>query len=99
MEANTILDLYYGNIDPQTTVKKSTPELEAFRCQLLKQEEDLLSTLSEEAKHSFLSYSSIWSQYLALSNEATFVTGFLLGIQIMCDTIASDNPISSAHTG
>ena len=70
MARNSILDLYYGNLDPQTMVSKATPELEQFRQQLLTYEKELLNNLSENDKTAFMNYAKTWTQYQALACEA-----------------------------
>lgn len=92
MARNSILDLYYGNLDPQTMVSKATPELEQFRQQLLTYEKELLNNLSENDKAAFMNYSKTWTQYQALACEATFVSAFRLGVQLMHDAIGSSIP-------
>ena len=80
-------DFWYGNIDPREYDKSSCSECkEAFRL-LVKNEEKLQATFSDEQKELFARYTDCISEYQTLAECKLFQHSFSLGVRMMAEAL------------
>ena len=77
-----IEEFYYGNIEPQESITELKSEIKKKLDALSQTEEQLTSKLADEEKALFLKYASQSSEFLCVSNEDSFITGFRLGAKL-----------------
>ncbi len=85
---NSILELYYGNIDAQAGQTVITTELRNNLKVLSNKEEQLRSTLSGDTLKLFEEYVELYNKFTAISSADGFIGGFKLGARITYDTFA-----------
>ena len=86
--ANFIEELYYGNIEPQNTKKKSKAYSKEMKV-LTENEDILLEKLPEEDKKLFLEYVDVWGIVDGESVVDSFIIGFRLGARFTYDAFVS----------
>ncbi len=80
-------DFWYGNIDPREYDKSSCSECkEAFRL-LVKNEEKLRATFTDEQKELFARYTDCISEYQNLAECKLFQHSFSLGVRMMAEAL------------
>ncbi len=78
----TLEDLYYGNIHPsERDIKKSSRESALLRL-LLKNENDLIATLTEQQKEIFQKCKDAESEMYSVVQIQSFTEGFRLGMRL-----------------
>lgn len=88
-----IEELYYGNIKPcEKRFYKDSQYAKALDI-FCKNEESLTKMLSGEKLNLFLDLVNASDEISAVSNLECFKTGFRLGVNMMCDSLISDNKI------
>ncbi len=85
-----IEDFYYGNIEPQECCLELKHELKKKLSILTEKEEELNSKLSGEEKDLFVTYISIYNDFLTVSIADGFNTCFRLGAKFTHDTFVTD---------
>ena len=88
--SNFIEDLYYGNIEPQELSTELSAKLKKKLSKLTENEEQLTAKLNGEEKELFLNYVSAYTEFLSLSNEVSFISGFRLGAKFTYDAFIDD---------
>ena len=83
---NIILDLFYGNIEPQELTTEITPRLRKLLNKLTTTEESFKSTLDEDSRNEFEKYVNEYNELSAVSCSDAFVSGFRLGAKFAYDT-------------
>ena len=86
-----IEELYYGNIDPQTSGVEDDEGVQRTMQTIRENEDFFADILTGEEKKRFLDFADAWS---AFNGEATldgFITGFRLGARFVLDTFLSDD--------
>ena len=85
----TLEDLYYGNIHPsERDIKKSSRESALLRL-LLKNENDLIATLTEQQKEIFQKCKDAESEMHCASGLSSFVEGFRLGMKLTVEGLCN----------
>ncbi|MEE0946860.1 MAG: hypothetical protein U0M42_08570 [Acutalibacteraceae bacterium] len=84
-----IEEFYYGNIDPQARSTKQNKTVQKQMEVLMKTEDLLTNTLTDEPKKWFLDFSNAWSVVNGESNLDSFIMGFRLGANFACDAFIS----------
>lgn len=85
-----IEDFYYGNIEPQECCSELKHELKKKLSILTEKEEELNSKLGVEEKDLFVTYTSIYNDFLTVSIADGFISGFRLGAKFIYDTFVTD---------
>ncbi len=88
--SNFIVDLYYGNIEPQELSTELSAKLKKKLSNLAEKEEQIMAKLNDEEKELFLNYVSAYIEFSSLSNEDSFISGFRLGAKFTYDTFIDD---------
>mgnify|MGYP003532086888 CR=1 FL=1 len=83
----TLEDLYYGNISPCERDMKRGSRMDKLVKLICKNEESLMSTLTEHQKETFEKFHDCWSEYMSLAEAAIFEYAFKLGVQIAIETL------------
>lgn len=86
---NTLEDLYYGNLFPQEKCAKLDDEVKELLKLLNRNEEKLISTLSDEQKETFEKYKDCNCEISEISERDDFISGFQLGAKIIIEVISS----------
>ena len=85
-----IEDFYYSNIEPQECCSELKSELKKKLSVLTEKEEELNSKLSGEEKDLFVTYTSIYNDFLTISMANSFISRFRLGAKFTHDTFVTD---------
>ena len=86
---NFIEEFYYGNIDPQARSFEQNKKVQRDMQMLNESEDFLTNKLSGEEKKRFLQYVDAWASVNGESTLDSFITGFRLGAQFVCDTFVT----------
>ena len=86
---NTLEDLYYGNLFPQEKCAKLNYEVKELLKLLNRNEEKLISTLSDEQKETFEKYKDCNREISEICERDDFISGFQLGAKIIIEVISS----------
>ena len=82
-----IIDLWHGNICPQTDSRNNSPEMKELMEYMTRHHDDLLKTLNDEQREIFEKFGDCWSEYASYAEEAIFTYAFKLGMQIAIETL------------
>ena len=85
-----IEDFYYGNIEPQECCSELKNELKKKLSVLTEKEEEHYSKLSDKDKDLFITYTSIYNDFLTVSIADGFISGFRFGAKFTHDTFVTD---------
>ena len=84
-------DFWYGNIDPREYDKSSCSESkEAFRL-MVKNEEKLRATFTDEQKELFSRYADCVAEYQTLAECRLFQHSFSLGVMMMAEALGEQH--------
>ena len=81
--SNIISDLYYGNLEPQALNSELSGQLKSKLNELVKAEERLESQLSPDAAKIFAEYRELYTEFMCLSSEDSFVSGVKIGAKLV----------------
>ena len=84
---NTLEDLYYGNLFPQEKCARLDDDVKELLKLLNRNEEKLISTLSDEQKETFEKYKDCNREISEISERESFIKGFQLGAMIIIEVI------------
>ena len=84
-----IEQFYYGNIEPQERSTKMNKSVQKKLEIMMKCEDLLTKTLTDEKKQWFLDYIDAWHEVNSESNLDSFIMGFRLGAAFTYDTFVS----------
>ncbi|MBQ6705969.1 MAG: hypothetical protein IJN07_00460 [Clostridia bacterium] len=84
---NTITELWYGNIDPIRHFGRNNQEIKRVEALWQRHLEDLEPLLTEKSKILFEKYNDCFQEYLSLSIEEAFCTGFSVGTKIFAQAV------------
>ncbi len=84
---NTLEDLYYGNLFPHEKCAKLDDEVKELLKLLNRNEEKLISTLSEEQKETFEKYKDCNREISEINEREIFLNGFRLGARLIIDVV------------
>lgn len=88
----TLIDLWYGNIDPkeQAQVNPQVPDL----LKLLERNHDALSkTLNDDQKELLEKYQSCADEISGFCERDSFIYGFCLGMRLAIEALTDENDI------
>lgn len=86
---NTLEDLDYGNLFPQEKCARLDDEVKELLKLLNRNEEKLISTLSDEQKETFEKYKDCNREISEICECESFIKGFQLGARIIIEVISS----------
>ncbi|MBR0194798.1 MAG: hypothetical protein IJQ32_00935 [Paludibacteraceae bacterium] len=81
-----IEELYYGNIDPQSSEFEDNESVQRELQAISENEDRLTENLTGEEKKRFLNYANAWPAYNGDATLGGFITGFRLGARFVLDT-------------
>ena len=91
-----IEQFYYGNIEPQERSTKMNKSVQKKLEIMMKCEDLLTKTLTDEKKQWFLDYIDAWHEVNSESNLDSFIMGFRLGAAFTYDTfVSTEAPFTS----
>ena len=91
-----IEQFYYGNIEPQERSTKMNKSVQKKLEIMMKCEDLLTKTLTDEKKQWFLDYVDAWHEDNSESNLDSFIMGFRLGAAFTYDTfVSTEAPFTS----
>ena len=83
----TLEDLYYGNISPWERDMKRGSRMDKLVKLICKNEEGLMSTLTEQQKETFERFKDCQSELCVLTARRAFTDGFILATRIMVEVM------------
>ena len=83
----TLEDLYYGNISPCERDMKCGSRMDKLVKLICKNEESLMSTLTEQQKEAFERFKDCQSEICDLTARRAFTDGFILATRIMVEVM------------
>lgn len=86
---NALEDLYYGNLFPQEKCARLDDEVKELLKLLNRNEEKLISTLSDEQKETFEKYKDCNREISEICERDDFISGFQLRAKIIIEVISS----------
>ena len=87
---NTLEELWYGNISPETDSRTNTPEMKHLMEYMARHHDNLLNSMTDEQKYIFERFDDCWSEYAGLAEKSIFVYAFRLGANIAIDILSAD---------
>ena len=85
-----LADLYYGRVIPHEHGVKSGSEYEKLLGCVIRYEDDLVSTLTEQQKEIFEKYKDCKSEIDGMNELEALINGFRLATKIMMEVVQSD---------
>lgn len=82
---NILEDLYYGNICPCDRDVKRGSKTDRLQKLICRNEEELLSTLTDKQKETFEKYKDAQSELYNYFEREVFTQGFILATKIMIE--------------
>lgn len=83
----TLEDLYYGNINPHEMYINRGSQVDRLVKLIYKNEEALISTLTEQQKETFDKFKECQSEFCDLTARQGFTDGFVLATRIMVEVM------------
>lgn len=83
----TLEDLYYGNINPHEMYINRGSQFDRLVKLIYKNEEALISTLTEQQKETFDKFKECQSELCDLTARQAFTDGFVLATRIMVEVM------------
>lgn len=84
----TVLEnLYYGNISPHERYIKRGSKTDKLVKLICKNEEELIPTLTEKQKETFIKYKDAVTELSCITESETFRAGFILATRIMSEVM------------
>ena len=83
----TLEDLYYGNISPWERDIKRGSRMDKLVKLICKNEESLMSTLTEQQKETFDKFKESQSELCDLTARQAFTDGFILATRILVEVM------------
>ena len=80
--------LWCGNIIPSENPKNNTPEMKELLNYIIRHNNDLEKTFTDDQKEIFQKLHDCWDEYIALSEAAIFEYAFKLGMQIAIEVLS-----------
>ena len=81
----TLENLYYWNIQPNERLARNIDRLRHLEKLSSRNEEELLSTLTDKQKETFEKYKDCNNELLGVTEVNAFVEGFTLAMKIMVE--------------
>ena len=87
-----ILDeFWYGNVDPAKYDTSRCKEYRELQQLILKQEDQLLESMTEEQKELFMKYADNVSEMHSIVERMVFVSSFRLGARMMMEVMEEES--------
>ena len=83
----TLEDLYYGNISPWERDIKRGSRMDKLVQLICKNEDGLMSTLTEQQKETFEKFKECQSELCDITARRAFTDGFILATRIMVEVM------------
>lgn len=83
----TLEDLYYGNINPHEMYIKRGSKVDLLVKLICKNEETLISTLTEQQKETFDKFKNCQNELCDLTARQAFTDGFVLATRLMVEVM------------
>jgi len=83
----TFEDLYYGNISPCERDMRRGSRMDKLAKLICKNEESLMSTLTEQQKETFERFKDCQSEISDITARRAFTDGFILATRIMVEVM------------
>lgn len=83
----TLEDLYYGNINPHEMYINRGSQIDRLVKLIYKNEETLISALTEQQKETFDKFKECQSELCDLTARQAFTDGFVLATRIMVEVM------------
>ena len=83
----TLEDLYYGNISPCERDMKRGSRMDKLVKLICKNEEGLMSTLTQQQTEAFEKFKDCQSEICDLTARQAFTDGFILAVRIMVEVM------------
>lgn len=83
----TLENLYYGNISPHERYIKCGSRVDQLVKLICKNEESLMSTLTEQQKETFEKFKNCQSELAGITELDAFRDGFILAVRIMVEVM------------
>ena len=83
----TLDDLYYGNISPCERDMKRGSQMDKLVKLICKNEESLISSLTEQQKKTFKKFKDCQSELCDITARWAFADGFILATRIMVEVM------------
>lgn len=80
-------ELWYGNVCPQDDARNNTEEMKELMEYIVRHQEELTATLTDEQKAIFEKFDDCWSEYSSKAEKATFSYAFKLGARIVLEML------------
>ena len=82
MKSSVINALWHGNIIPQESCQTNTKEMKDLLNHIIRHNESLDQTFTDEQKEIFQKLHDCWNEYVAHSEAAIFEYAFCLGARL-----------------
>ena len=86
-----IKDLWHGNILPQEDSRNNTKEMKQMLSYIVKHQEELAKTFTEEQKAIFEKFHDCFNEYMCIAEETIFEYAFKLGARLMLEVQSNTN--------
>lgn len=91
----TLEDLYYGNISPCERDIKCESQMAKIMKRICKNEENLISTLTEQQKKTFDKFRNCESELHGMIELESFIIGFKLAARLMIEVMGDSSDTES----
>ena len=80
-------ELWYGNICPNESCRKTTPEVKELMGYIADHHDALLEMLTDKQKETFEKFDDCWDELTDINEREIFVYAFKLGARIAIDVL------------
>ncbi len=87
----TLIDLWYGNIDPRQDAQVNQPIISDLMHLIERNRTDLNRTLNEDQKEIFEKYKGCADELSGLCERNYFIYGFRLGMRLAVEALAEED--------
>ena len=87
----TLIDLWYGNIDPRQDAQADHPIISDLMHLIERNRTDLNKSLSEDQKEIFEKYEGCADELSGLCERNYFIYGFRLGMRLAVEALAEED--------
>ena len=86
-----IQELFYGNVEPQSSATELSPKLKQQLKNVVKAEEELSAKINDEERALLKKYTDIYNEFCSTSCADAFITGFRIATRIFFDAFSEPN--------
>ena len=80
-------ELWYGNVSPMDDTRNNTEEMKELMSYIIRHQEELIATLTDEQKAIFENFDDCWSEYSSKAQLAIFSFAIKLGARLVLETL------------